>query len=114
MIDPVLWRKYFKPVYKDFVNAVKKRGLNTDFHSDGNVTKILDDLLEIGINVLNVQLSAMDIDVVSDICRGRVCIRTDIDRQHLLQFGSTDDVRNYVRNLIEKFGTKDGGLILYA
>lgn len=114
MIDPKLWRRYFKPIYKDFVDEAKKRGLHVDFHSDGNIIKILNDLLEIGIDILNIQLSAMDIDMVSDICKGRVCIRTDIDRQYLLQFGTTNDVRTYVRNLIEKFGTKDGGLILYA
>lgn len=114
MIDPKIWRKYFKPAYRELINEAKKRNLNVDFHSDGNILKIVDDLIEIGVDILNPQISAMDIKKLSSICRGKVCIRTDIDRQYLLQFGTNQQVRDYIKNIIELLGTKKGGLILYA
>jgi len=114
MIDPEMWRKYFKPAYKKLIDEAKKRDLHVDFHSDGNIIKIVDDLIEIGVDVLNPQISAMDIKKLSIVCRGKVCIRTDIDRQYLLQFGTRHEVREYVKKIVELLGTKNGGLILYA
>ena len=114
MIDPEMWRKYFKPAYKKLIDEAKKRDLHVDFHSDGNIIKILDDFVEIGVDVLNPQISAMDIKKLSSACRGKVCIRTDIDRQYLLQFGTNKEVRDYIKKIVELLGNEKGGLILYA
>ena len=112
MINPDTWREFFKPAYKEIISESKNLNLHSFFHTDGNTIEIIEDLIEIGVDVINPQLSAMDMEKLSDICKGRVCMRTDIDRQHILPYGSKIEVRGYVRRVIELFGTKKGGLIL--
>ena len=48
---------------------------------------------------------------MSYLCKGRVCIRTDIDRQYLLPYGSTEEVRKYIIKIVDLFGIDNGGLI---
>ena len=45
---------------------------------------------------------------------GRVCIRTDIDRQWVVPLGAPDDIREAVKEAIECFGRFDGGIILHG
>ncbi len=112
MISPKIWRRYFKPAYKKIINEAKKRKLHFHFHTDGNVIEIIEDLIEIGVDVINPQLSAVNIEKLSNICKDKVCIITDIDKQYILPYASTIEVIDYVKKVIELFGTDKGGLIL--
>ncbi len=51
MMDPVLWRKMLKPRYAKLFALGKRRGLPIWFHSCGDITAVLPDLLEIGLDV---------------------------------------------------------------
>jgi len=112
MINPSMWRKYFKSAYKEIIGEAKKLDLHFHFHTDGNTIEIIEDLIEIGVDVINPQLSAIDLEKLSSICRGRVCIRTDIDRQYILPYASPREVEDYIKRIINLFGTDKGGLIL--
>jgi len=112
IINPFSWRKFFKPAYKKIIGHAKNSGLHFYFHTDGNTIEIIEDLIEIGVDVINPQLSAMDIGRLAGICRGKVCVKTDIDRQYILPFASAAEVGDYIKKIIELFGTRDGGLIL--
>ena len=52
-INPLLWREIFKPRYKKLFKRAKRRNGFVMFHSDGNITPIVEDLVEIGIDILN-------------------------------------------------------------
>ncbi|MCL2813601.1 MAG: hypothetical protein FWD23_03275 [Oscillospiraceae bacterium] len=51
MFDPALWRKYYKNIFRAFCDLGKKYGKPAWFHSCGDITSILPDLIDIGINV---------------------------------------------------------------
>jgi uroporphyrinogen decarboxylase len=110
LISPAKWRSFFKPVYAAMFSKVKAAGLDVWFHSDGNITKILPDLLELGVDVLNCQASLIGLEVLKPYA-GKICFRTDIDRQHVLPFVSPQEVKRYIRNLFEAIGTPQGGII---
>ncbi len=60
MLDPVLWRKFLKPRYARLFALAKRRGLPVWFHSCGDITAVLPDLIEIGLDVWEtVQLHAL-------------------------------------------------------
>jgi len=84
------------------------------FHSDGWTLDILEDLIEIGVTVLNPQHACMDTRRVGEIAGGRVCIRTDIDRQWVIPFGSPADVVEAVKEAIVAFGSFNGGVLLHG
>jgi hypothetical protein len=110
LIPPDLWRSFFKPGYKAMFDKVKSRGLHVWFHSDGHILKILPDLIELGVDVLNCQASVMDMNTLGGYA-GKIAFRTDIDRQKVLPFVSPEEVKDYVFKLFHHLGTPHGGII---
>jgi uroporphyrinogen decarboxylase len=111
MIRPSLWRDVFKPHYRRLFDRVHAAGRDVHFHSDGNTIEILPDLLELGVDVLNLQLSAMDVEATARAIGGRICLRTDVDRQYILTRASPTEVTDYVRRVLDLFGGTRGGII---
>jgi len=111
IISPELWRKHFKPRYKRMFDAAHEGGAFVHFHSDGNITKIIPDLIELGVNVLNPQLPVMDLNWLSKELKGEAAVRGGLDRQQVLPFGTPDEVRRHVREVFNGFGDKRGGWI---
>jgi uroporphyrinogen decarboxylase len=110
LIDPDHWRRFFRPVYEAMFARVRQNGVHVWFHSDGNILEIMPDLLDLGIDVLNCQASVMDRDRLRAYA-GRLCFRTDIDRQHMLPYASPAEVKAYVNQLFHDLGTADGGIV---
>ena len=110
MIPPDKWRSFFRPCYEAMFKKVKDAGLDVWFHSDGNIIEILPDLIELGVDVVNCQASVMDIDKLKSYA-GRICFRTDIDRQNVLPYASPIEVKKYINELFHNLGTPDGGIV---
>ncbi|MCD6318868.1 hypothetical protein J7M02_07370, partial [Candidatus Aerophobetes bacterium] len=72
------------------------------------------DLIECGVSILNLQDKINGIDKIARLCKGKVCIEIDIDRQKILPYGSFKDIKDHVREVIMKLGSKKGGLSLIA
>jgi len=51
---------------------------------------------------------------VGAIAGGRVCIRTDIDRQWVIPHGTPEEVVEAVKEAIAAFGRFNGGVILHG
>ena len=82
------------------------------YHSDGNIEKIIPDLIEIGLDVLNpVQPRCMDPATLKRQYGEKLSFWGAIDEQHTLPFGTAEEVRAEVLKRLETVGL-DGGLIL--
>ena len=110
LISPDRWRQFFKPAYDAMFSKAKSAGLDVWFHSDGNITAILPDLVELGVDVLNCQSSVMDMDRLREFV-GQICFRTDIDRQHVLPYVEPTQVKAFINRLFHQLGTPDGGIV---
>ena len=51
MISPQLWRRYLKPRYRRLFEIGKQAGKYVWFHACGDITTVLPDLIEIGMDV---------------------------------------------------------------
>lgn len=114
LISPRLWRKYLKPRMATFIAELKaiNPSVKVAYHTDGNVERIIPDLIEIGLDVLNpVQPACMDPAKLKKQYGKNLCFWGTIDEQHTLPFGTPSDVEAEVRLRVETVG-KDGGLIL--
>lgn len=114
LISPKRWREFFKPRYKRMFDVVKNGGGHVWFHTDGYTWDILDDFIEIGVDVLNPQHHIMGDERVAKRIAGRVCLRSDLDRQYILPYGTKEEVESHVKEIIALFGNFDGGLILHG
>jgi hypothetical protein len=97
LISPDSWRKYFKPLYRDYVELLHQHGKYAFMHSDGFIEAIYPDLVEIGVDALNSQLFCMNIEELGRRYFGQITFWGEIDRQHILPFGTTEEVRAAVR-----------------
>jgi len=60
MMSPAHWRRYLKPHYARLFDVAKRRGKAVWFHSCGDVTPVLPDLIDLGVDVWEtVQLHAL-------------------------------------------------------
>ncbi len=114
LISPKMWRRYLKPRMAQFIAELK--GINPSvkvaYHTDGDVSRIIPELIEIGLDVLNpVQPASMDPAEVKKKYGGQLSFWGTIDEQHTLPFGSPADVANEVVDRLRTVG-QGGGLIL--
>lgn len=111
IISPNTWREFFKPAYAKMFEPAKAAGKHIHFHSDGFTWEILHDLIEVGVDVLNVQHVVMDIKAIAKEFGGKVAFRSDLDRQHILPHGTRQEIRDHVKEVVECLGSYGGGLI---
>jgi len=111
LIDPRMWRSVFKPLYKDYCDVIHAAGKYAFFHSDGNIEAIYGDLIEIGVDAINSQLFRMNIEQLAQKYKGRITFWGEIDRQHILPFGTPDDVRTAVHRVRNALDDGNGGVI---
>lgn len=111
LISPEQWRGIFKPLYADYCQLIHQAGKFAFFHSDGEISSIIGDLVEIGVDALNSQLFCMDIEKLANEHRGKITFWGEIDRQKILPFGTEEDVRDAVRRVRKAFDRGSGGII---
>ncbi len=115
MISPAMWRNFFKPRYARIFDEMHRLGMDVFFHSCGNITQIVDDLIEVGVDILDpLQPLAMDVNEVARQFGGRVAFSGAVDDQELLCRGTPQQVKDTVRRLIDTLGTPFGGRYLIA
>ena len=111
LINPKTWRELFKPLYQEYVDLIHAAGKFAFFHSDGCIQSIYPNLVEIGIDAVNSQLFTMDIDELARLYKGKITFWGEIDRQHILPFGTPDEVRAAVRRVRAALDDGSGGVI---
>ncbi len=111
LISPDMWREVFKPMYKDYCTILKEKKKYVFFHSDGHIAAIYPDLIEIGIDAVNSQLFCMNIEELGKKYCGKVTFWGEIDRQHVLPFGTEEEVRAAVRRVRKALDHGRGGVI---
>jgi hypothetical protein len=103
LISPDMWREYFKPIYKDYCDLARSKNKFIVMHSDGCTMEIIPDLIEIGFHALNLQLDCMDIEKIAALHAGKIAFWGGFDRQYLLPFGTTEEVRAEVQRIGNTF-----------
>jgi len=112
MISPDYFRKYIKPSYQRLMKPARSKGVIVHMHSDGDIRELIDDLIDGGVEVINLQDLVNGIDWIADKFAGKVCIELDIDRQSVTRFGSPHQIDSLIREEVGKIGRKDGGLMM--
>jgi len=112
-MGPVKWRQYLKPCYEQIYRPFREAGHHVYMHTDGHIVEIIPDLVDCGVNVINPQVRANGLDNLARVCKGRVCVDLDLDRQ-LFPFCTPQDVDDHVREAVETLGSPAGGLWLKA
>jgi len=112
-VSPETWRKYLKPCYTTIYKPIRDAGHYVYMHTDGHIWEIIPDLVEAGVNIVNPQIRANGLDNLVRVCKGKVCVALDLDRQ-MFPFCTPKDIDAHVREAVEALGSPEGGLWLCA
>jgi len=112
MISPELFRAFIKPEYERIFAPVKAAGKLINFHSCGCVQEIVEDLIDVGVDILNpVQARANDLPLMKQKADGKLALMGGIDTQHVLMLGTPEDVENEVRRVLAILAPGGGYII---
>ena len=114
ILSPELWRERIKPYSSQLIRTFKDLGLMTMYHSCGSLVPVIEDLIEIGLDILDpIQPLAAGMEPVGLKARfgDRLTFHGGIDEQELLPHGTADEVRAEVIRLMDLLG-EDGAYIV--
>lgn len=109
LISPELWKSFYKPMYRDYIDIAHKHGKKIFMHSDGNILRIIPELIDLGLDAVNSQLFCMGFDNLAQF-KGKITFWGEIDRQHLLPKGTPEQIDEAVRKVYDTLWA-DGGCI---
>jgi uroporphyrinogen decarboxylase len=113
MMSPATFRKHLKPAYREMFSACRRAGAHVWYSSDGRILPLVDDLIECGVTLHDPQVRANTIDGIARTYKGKLCALVDIDQQ-MLPYCTPEDIHRQVREVVEKMGNPQGGLMIYA
>jgi uroporphyrinogen decarboxylase len=115
LFSPRTFRSVFMPHMRRVADAIRAERLPWILHSDGDLTHLLDDLLDLGINGLHpIEPGAMDIGMLKQKIGDRVCLVGNIDLDYTLTQGTPAEVEAEVRERIATVGPGGGYMISSA
>ncbi len=115
MMSPAIFEELYFPLYKEFASYVHSKGMHFFLHSCGDNTKLMEYLIESGVDVFHpIQTGCMDPAATAAAYGNRISFLAGIDVQHLLPEGTVEEVRKGIRELIDALYKPEGGLLLAA
>jgi uroporphyrinogen decarboxylase len=118
LMSPAMYRRILKPIHAEYIAFIRAQTkARVFFHTDGDVTDLVDDLVEIGVDILNpIQTSSgrmADIAALKRRHGTHLSFCGAIDTKRVLPYGTPADVRAEVRRVIETLAP-GGGYLLAA
>jgi uroporphyrinogen decarboxylase len=113
LISRKMWRRFFKPRMSQIIDAARSVApdLLVFYHSDGDFTQLLPDLMELGINVVNpVAPDCMDAAAIRNRFGDHMALWGTVGTAMTWDLGTADQIREEVRLRIETLGRS--GLLL--
>ena len=113
MMSPTMFREFYKEPVRYAFQLAQSKGVGIFCHTDGSVAELMDDLVDLGIAILNpVQMTCAGMDPVrlKRNYGAKVCFHSAIDTQRVLPYGTVEDVKRETLMRMAQFG-QDGGYI---
>ena len=109
LFSPQWWRTFVKPRHERLYRAVKKAGLLCFLHTDGRVEDLIPELIEMGVDILNIQRECNNWPKILREFRGSVTLWGGVNAR-TLDRGAPEQIAKEVAECIEL--GREGGVIL--
>ena len=102
IMSPEMWRKLYLPMYRELFSKARAAGKHVFFHSCGNITDIIADLIDCGLNVLNpIQPRAMDAGFVLKEFGKDLVLWGATDMQETITFGTPTAIEAEIARTVQ-------------
>jgi uroporphyrinogen decarboxylase len=113
LFSPAQWRKLIKPRLARLFAPFLERGLPVIMHSDGQIQRILPDLVEIGLTTLNpVQPEVLDHKWLYENFKGKLSFYGGVSTQTVLPYGLPLEVQAAVQQCAHDLAPDKTGLLI--
>jgi len=113
LFSPRMWRQYIKPRLARLFAPFVARNMPILMHSDGQIQKILPDLVEIGLTTLNpVQPEALDHAWLAENFVGKLAFYGGVSTQTVLPYGTPAEVKTAVASAAATLSPNGTGLLI--
>ena len=117
IVSPDLYRKRIKPFHTSIVAEAQAviPGIPVKYHSDGNLTALLPDLIEIGVSIINpVQPECMNLVEIKREFGKDLTLWGCVAGQSIFAHGSRDDVQHHLEFLMENIAVGGGFVVKFT
>jgi len=108
------FRTHIKPYCKDLFGRIRQRFPHIKFylHSHGQIMDLIPDLIDCGVDILNpiLPLDNMDPRRLKRQFGDRLAFQGGVDIEHIMVFGSVQDVEKHVKDVIDVLAPGGGFL----
>jgi uroporphyrinogen decarboxylase len=114
MVSPALYQEWIKPLHAAVIAAARRvqPDIPVKYHSDGQLTDLLPDLMDIGVNIINpVQTECMDLAEIKRTFGQELVLWGCMPVQSVFAHGTADDVRRHLTFLMDEIAV-DGGMVV--
>ncbi len=114
MLDPELWRAQIKPHSTKLIAPFRKLGFATFYHSDGSIVPVINDLIEMGLDILDpIQVGAtgMNPEELFPLFGDRLSFHGAIDEVELLPHATPKQVYDETTRTIDILGRNNGYIV---
>lgn len=104
LISPAMYRRFFQPALRRMAEPAKAHGARYYHHSCGAIRRLIPDLIDTGVDVLDplqVKADGMDPAELKAEFGDRLCFSGGVDEQELLPRGTPEEVRRAVHDLLD-------------
>lgn len=106
------WRRFIKPGLKRIFARARERGLVVMVHSDGDISELIPDLIDIGVQILNpLQPEAMNVLEIKRRYGRHLCLNGGVSTQLTLPLGTPEQVQREVLACLRYLG-RGGGYVI--
>lgn len=113
-ISPALWRKWYKPLWRDVFKICKENGAKIWMHSCGFCRDVVDDFVEIGVDILNpvpVYVRGSDPGEMKKVYGDVLAFDGGVDQINVMIKGTPAMVREEVKLRIKQMAAGGGYII---
>lgn len=116
MVSPAMFREFIKPRLREIIDAIRGQAdVKVLMHCDGAILPIINDLIEIGVDILNpvqtVVKGLQDTQALKKEYGDRICFHGAIDVQQVMPNATVEEIRQEVARRVNDLGP-GGGYIL--
>ena len=115
IISPALFRTVYTPRYRRMMEPIQRAGAKVLFHTCGDLGVILDELIDLGVDLVWPQISVYDEEALAQKCREYgVTIYIHPDRQRLIPLGTPAEIETEIQKYAARYHDLGGGGIFYV
>lgn len=114
LLSPDLWRKWYKPLWKEVFDIAKKHGAKVWMHSCGYCYPIVNDFIEIGVDILNPvppYVRDSESKKMKSEFGARLAFDGGVDQINVISLGTPEDVKKEVKRAMDDLSPDSGYIV---